>query len=234
MKTQVQRALQYVEKALLEGRFPLGRRLPSERQLAEQLNVSRTTVREAITVLASRGMLERRRGDGTYPVDQSERRMAEIWLDMSQKHPALQGDLLEFRGMIETRAAELAARRHDRNDRERLKAALAAVDQAYAGNQRHAQISSDVAFHRAIADATHNPLFSYLMSSLLKLLHEHVQLSLAGLEPRSATAQRLRMQHRALLEAILARDSDRARRLAGEHMDFVALRLNAMTRPASV
>lgn len=43
-------------------------------------------------------MLARRRGDGTYPVDQSERRMAEIWLDMSQQHPSLQADLLEFRG----------------------------------------------------------------------------------------------------------------------------------------
>lgn len=234
MRTQVQRALQFIEKAVLDGSFPMDRRLPSERLLAEQLKLSRTTVREAITILASRGMLERRRGDGTYPVDQSERRMAEIWLDMSQKHPALQGDLLEFRGMIETRAAELAAKRHDRTDRQRLQSALAAVDEAYAGNQRREQISSDVAFHCAIADATHNPLFSYLMSSLLKLLHEHVQLSLAGLEPRSATAQRLRTQHRALVEAILARDSNGARRIASEHMDFVALRLNALSRTSSV
>jgi GntR family transcriptional repressor for pyruvate dehydrogenase complex len=232
VKTQVQRALHYMEKAVLDGSFPLDRRLPSERQLAEHLQLSRTTIREAITVLVSRGMLERRRGDGTYPVDQSERRLAEIWLDMSQKHPALQGDLLEFRSMIETRAAELAARRHDRNDRQRLEATLAAVDAAYAGNERRAQINSDVAFHCTIADATHNPLFSYLMASLLKLLHEHVQLSLAGLEPRSATAQRLRMQHRALVDAILARDADRARRIAGEHMDFVALRLNAISRPS--
>lgn len=233
MRTQVQRALQYLEKALLNGSFPMDQRLPSERDLAEKLGLSRTTVREAITILASRGMLARRRGDGTYPVDQAERRMAEIWLDMSQRHPALQGDLIEFRAMIESRAAELAAKRHDRNDRERLEAALAAVDEAFAGNQRRAQIQSDVAFHSAIADATHNPLFSYLMSSLLKLLHEHVQLNLAGLEPRSVTAQRLRTQHRALLNAILARDADLARRVASEHMNFVALRLNALTRSAS-
>lgn len=107
------------------------------------------------------------------------------------------------------------------------------MDAAYAGNDRREQIRSDVAFHRAIADATHNPVFSYLMSSLLKLLHEHVQLSLAGLEPQSQTSQQLRAQHRALLAAILGGDSEQARRVAVGHMDFVAVRLNALKRVQS-
>ena len=58
-----------------------------------------------------------------------------------------------------------------------------------------AQIRSDVAFHRAIADATHNPVFSYLIASLLALLHDHVQVSLAGLSPQSPVSQQLRRQH---------------------------------------
>lgn len=230
MNTQVQQVIHHLEASILKGAFPVDQRLPSERALAEQLSVSRATVREAITALVSRGMLTRRQGDGTYAVEQSDHRMAEIWLDMAQQHPMLQGDLVEFRAMLESRTAELAARRHDANDRVRLQEALDSVDAAYAGNDRREQIRSDVAFHRAIADATHNPVFSYLMSSLLKLLHEHVQLSLAGLEPQSTTAQQLRQQHRALATAILARDAERARQVAGLHMDFVATRLNALAR----
>lgn len=231
MNSQVQQVIHHLEASILKGMFPVDRRLPSERALAEQLSVSRATVREAITSLVSRGMLVRRQGDGTYAVEQSDHRMAEIWLDMAQQHPMLQGDLVEFRAMLESRTAELAARRHDAKDRVRLQEALDSVDAAYAGSDRREQIRSDVAFHRAIADATHNPVFSYLMSSLLKLLHEHVQLSLAGLEPQSTTAQQLRQQHRALATAILARDAERARQVAGMHMDFVATRLNALARP---
>lgn len=228
MKSQVQQVIRHLERALLSGRFAPDQRIPSERDLATKLGVSRATVREATTILISRGMLTRRRGDGTYAVDRAEHGMAQIWMDMSQQHPGLQADLVEFRSMVESRAAELAAKRHDQQDRQRLTEALAAVDAAYSGNQREEQIRSDVEFHRAIADATHNPLFSTLMSSLLKLLHEHVQLSLAGVEPESATAQQLRQQHRALAAAILARDVDHARLLAGSHMQFVATQLNAL------
>lgn len=230
MNSQVQQVIHHLEASILKGAFPVDHRLPSERALAEQLSVSRATVREAIAALVSRGMLTRRQGDGTYAIEQSDHRMAEIWLDMAQQHPMLQGDLVEFRAMLESRTAELAARRHDAGDRVRLQEALDSVDAAYAGGDRKEQIRSDVAFHRAIADATHNPVFSYLMSSLLKLLHEHVQLSLAGLEPQSPTAQQLRRQHRALAAAILARDAERARQVAGLHMDFVATRLNALAR----
>lgn len=229
MTTQVEQVARQIEAALLGGSGRDDARLPSERALAERFAVSRATVREAIASLVSRGLLTRRRGDGTYPVPQADRGMAEIWGDMAQQYPMLQGDLVEFRVMLERETAQLAAVRHDAHDRERLEATYAAVDAAYAGNNRARQIRSDVAFHRAIADATHNPVFSYLMSSLLKLLHEHVQLSLAGLEPHSPTAQQLRAQHRQLLDAILARDAKRARQCAGEHMDFVAVKLNSLS-----
>lgn len=230
MSMQVEQVARHLENAILEGSLRHDRRLPSERALALELSVSRATVREAISMLVSRGLLTKRQGDGTYVVEQSDRRMAEIWLDMAQQHPRLQRDLVEFRAMLESRAAELAAARHDGNDRERLQAAYEAVDAAYAGNDRREQIRSDVAFHRAIADATHNPVFSYLMSSLLKLLHEHVQLSLAGLEPQSETSLQLRLQHGDLLDAILKRDSEQARAVSMGHMDFVAVRLNALGR----
>lgn len=232
MSRRVETVVAHLEAAIAQGRYASGARLPAERVLGAALGVSRATVRDALAALVSRGLLQRRQGDGTYVNDQADRQMAEVWADMAERHPALQGDLIEFREMLESRAAALAATRHDARDRERLLATLAAVDAAYDGEDRAAQIRSDIAFHRAIAEATHNPLFAYLMTSLLRLLHEHVQLSLAGLAPHSDTARQLRLQHRALAEAILARDPERARRCAGSHIDFVGVRLNAMPRPA--
>lgn len=230
MSTQVAQVTRHLEQAIADGRYVAGRRLPAERTLADQLQVSRATAREAIGLLVARGVLERRQGDGTYVVAATERRMAEIWQDMARNHPMLQADLVEFRAMLEGRTAELAALRHDDGDRERLRSAHAAVDAAYNGSDRQAQIRSDVAFHRAIADATHNPVFSYLIASLLALLHDHVQVSLAGLSPHSPVSQQLRRQHDALLAAILQRDPDRARAVAGGHMDYVAVQLNALPR----
>lgn len=213
-----------IERAILAREFQS--RLPPERELSERYGVSRASVREGIGLLVARGLLTRRQGDGTYINTRNEQRMAEIWSDMAQRHPHLQENLIEFRTMLECQTAELAALRHDARDRERLIKAEAAVNAAYSGNDRQAQIGSDVAFHSAIADAAHNPVFSYLMASLLQLLHEHVQLSIAGLAPKSETAGQLRTQHRALLEAILSGDAARARHAADHHMGFVRVRLN--------
>lgn len=213
-----------IERAIVAREFE--GRLPPERELAERYGVARATLREALGVLVARGLLTRRQGSGTYINDDTDRRTAEVWSDMVARHPRLQENLIEFRAMLECRTAELAAERHTAADRKRLLQAAKAVDVAYGGDDRHAQIRADVAYHRAIADATHNPVFSYLMASLLKLLHEHVQLSIAGLQPQTEPARQLRAQHHQLVEAILARDVAAAARAAAAHMDYVRVQLN--------
>lgn len=228
--------LEQLEAALTDGRHPVGSKLPPERELAAQLQVSRACLREALVTLASRGWIERRQGDGTYvrepgrSSDAIQAGMIGLWRQLIDSHGDLQVDLIEFRSMLETRTAELAATRHTSEDVERLQRTWSAVDRAYGSDDRNEQIRADVAFHHAIADATHNPIFVYLIRSLLQLLHDHVRLSLAGLSADSITAQMLRKQHRALLDAILARDAAAARRSAGEHIRFVAEHLNALHR----
>lgn len=232
----VVQVLEQLEAALSDGRYLVGSRLPPERELAAQMQVSRACLREAMVTLGERGWIERRQGDGTYvrdpgrSADAIQSGMIGLWRQLIDSHGDLQVDLIEFRSMLETRTAELAAVRHTREDIDRLQLTWAAVDKAYGGNDRNEQIRTDVAFHHAIADATHNPIFVYLIRSLLQLLHDHVRLSLAGLGADTPTAQMLRQQHRRLLDAILARDSAAARRSAGEHIRFVAEHLNALER----
>ncbi|WP_281784490.1 FadR/GntR family transcriptional regulator [Sinimarinibacterium flocculans] len=219
-----------IEQAITDGRFR--GRLPAERALASQYGVSRATVRDAVGLLVARGLLSRRQGAGTFINDAADRRMAEVWADVVRQHPRLQESLVEFRTVMERRNAELAAARHDAEDRARLLKAAADVDAAYAGSDRRRQIDADVALHRAIAEATHNPVFAQLMNSLLRLLHDHVQLSIAGLAPGSGAAAQLRAQHSALTAAILDRDAERAGRLAEHHMGYVGTILNDL-RPTA-
>jgi GntR family transcriptional regulator, transcriptional repressor for pyruvate dehydrogenase complex len=213
-----------IERAVRDGQFR--ERLPPERLLAARYGVSRATIRDAVALLAARGLVRRRQGAGTFINDVANRRMAEVWADLADNHPRLQEGLVEFRGMLERRSAELAASRHDAQDRVRLMQAAAAVDAAYAGSDRRQQVAADVALHQAIAEATHNPVFSRLVGSLLQLMHDHVQLSLAGLAPGSPAARQLRAQHRDLVAAILARDPDRAGKMAATHINYVGATLN--------
>ncbi|MFM2346664.1 MAG: hypothetical protein RL654_1417 [Pseudomonadota bacterium] len=213
-----------LERAILAGEHRPGERLPPERAWAAQLGVSRAALREALGQLAERGLVIRRHGAGTFVSDQPDARRADAWTQLLQRQPLMQADLLEFRDMLEARCAELAAERADETDRARLATCHAAVAAAYAGCDRPAQVRADVAFHRAIADATRNPVFSYLVATLLALLHEHVHISIADLAPDSDEARALAAQHAALWRHIEARDPAGAAQAARRHIEFVRQR----------
>jgi GntR family transcriptional regulator, transcriptional repressor for pyruvate dehydrogenase complex len=215
-----------LEEAILHNELKPGERLPSERDLTGQWQVSRSTVREALGLLVAKGLLTRRHGGGTYVNDSAQRLNIAVWSDMAQHHPDLQADLLEFRHMLERQTAELAAVRHNARDRRKLESAAAAVDLAFTKDDPKRVIESDFAFHRAIAEAAHNPLFAYLMASLQSLLRDNIQFSLAGLDSGPGHSQAVRSQHAALVRSILKRDPIAASRAATEHLEYVRVEIN--------
>ncbi|MEY4752990.1 MAG: hypothetical protein RJA44_665 [Pseudomonadota bacterium] len=213
-----------LERAIVARQYRPGERLPAERAWAAELGVSRGVLREALRLLAERGLVRQRHGAGSFVAEQIDQRRADPWAQLLQRQPLMQADLLEFRQMLEIRCAELAAERADARDLERLAECHAAVAAAYASGDRPTQVRTDVAFHRAIADATHNPVFSYLVATLLELLHEHVHLSIADLAPASAEAAALSAQHQALWRAIEQRDRAAAAAAATRHIEHVQQR----------
>lgn len=221
--------------AIQKGDFRAGEKVPSERELAARWNVSRPIVREGISMLVARGVLQRRHGVGTFVNDTDQQLATDVWAHLVRDDPNLQGDLIEFRHMLERSAAELAAERHDAADRERLEAAEAAVDLAFRGNDTRQKMQADLLFHQAIADATHNQVYSSLMQSMHRILYEHMRLTLIGHETDVLVQKKVRAQHRALMEAILARDADTAGQITTGHIEFVRVQLNhlATTQEAS-
>lgn len=215
-----------LDRAIKKGEFKPHDAIPAERVLAEQWGVSRPIVREGIGMLVAKGILTRRHGRGTFVNDIDEQIGSEVWADMSRSHPYIQGDLLEFRHTLERRCAELAAERHDAKDAVRLQQTEDAVYRAFMEDDRQQRMIADLAFHHTIAEATHNPVYMYLMKSMHKVLYEHMQLTLIGTDSNAQAFQNIQAQHRLLMRAIIARDAESAGKIAGDHIDFVRVRLN--------
>jgi GntR family transcriptional repressor for pyruvate dehydrogenase complex len=210
-----------LEKRILEGSLKPGDRLPSEREFAVELGVSRPTLREAIQKLISKGLLSTRHGGGTIVTDRLEAHFVDPWQEMLDGHPMLHTDLLEFRQMLESHAAALAAERATNVDIERLDGLFAVLDSVYASDDVTACIDADVAFHQAIAEAAHNVLIGHMTSSLMRLIHGHVSINLEHLHARPQRWNQLRSQHFAIWQAIRERKPDLAANASRSHIEFV-------------
>ena len=210
-----------LERRILEGSLKPGDRLPPERELAADLGVSRPSLREAIQKLASKGMLQSRQGGGTYVTDSLNAAFYDPWELMLGSHPNLREDLLEFRRMLEGQTAEWAAERGTDADIERLTKSFDALQEAFAGTDKAHRAACDIAFHQAIAEASHNVLSGHLVATMLRLMGDNIRLNLRELGEIPRADSLLMLQHQALFEAIRDRRPAAARAAAETHMDFV-------------
>ncbi|RYP87486.1 FadR family transcriptional regulator [Nocardioides guangzhouensis] len=206
------------------GVYPRGTTLPPERELATRLNVSRSTLREAMAALRQAGLVETRRGRGGGTVVTLKPRTpsarAASRLTAAQRQDWL--DALEFRRIVEPGAAELAAgQRLGDTGRAQLEAAHADVVAARKPAQ-HRQ--ADSRFHLTVATLTGSPRVIEAVTSVQATLHEML-LAIPVLEANIGHSDR---QHAALVRAILAGDQERAGRVMTEHCDDTAALLRGL------
>jgi GntR family transcriptional regulator, transcriptional repressor for pyruvate dehydrogenase complex len=207
-----------LEALITQGKIPVGQKLPTENSLCESFGVSRTVIREAITHLKSLGLVETRRGVGTTVLRSTtiEARPAE------RINPTTVEDILhvlELRLTLEPAAAELAALRHDDEDRRLLKERHAAFIQAHA-KKSQARVE-DFEFHHAIARATKNPFFNQFYEQLSQSIIPRAKLLSIDINPISSDRyiERVQQEHAYILEAILSRDAEAARETMFQHLN---------------
>jgi GntR family transcriptional repressor for pyruvate dehydrogenase complex len=188
-----------------------GDRLPSERELAEVLNVSRASVREALRVLAAMGWVEVRPGDGTFVREPHAPLDPAIWGSLSERTFLL--DLLEARRIVEREVAVLAARRATPEDLDQLQELLSRRAAELASGRR--DLETDLLFHQMLAEATRNPV----LSSLVRSLNEMWLVSREALARAPSSPHQAHHFHAAILEALRRRDEASARKAMEEHMD---------------
>lgn len=212
-----------LENRILEGSLKPGDRLPSERELAVELGVSRPSLRGALQLLAAKGLLVTRHGGGTFVTDSMQAAFTDPWQQMLKDHPDIHGDMLEFRHMLEGQAAQLAAERATEEDFERIRDCHEALERAFAQQDLALCIKTDVDFHQAIAEASHNVMIGHLSSSLHKVMEGHVQGNLEYLNARPELWKQLQAQHRAIWDAVRERRMEVARMAANQHLEFVQM-----------
>ena len=222
-----------LEQRILEGSLRPGDRLQPERELAAELGVSRSSLREAIQKLVSKGMLCSRQGEGTFVTDRLEAAFSDPWEDMVDSHPSVREDMLEFRHMLEAKAAECAAVRATDADRKLLAACHERLRLAYQSDDLEELIDADVRFHQAVAEASHNAIIGHMTSSLLRLLRQHIRRNLSELVRIPEAREQLQAQHLLVWRGVEESNPDLARRAATEHIDYVKETLAEMARKES-
>jgi DNA-binding FadR family transcriptional regulator len=158
-------AAQQLREQLSAGAWPVGTRLPAETDLATQLGVGRSTVREAVRVLVAAGQLETRQGSGTYVLALQP---PPEWEPRVRRADVL--DVYEVREALESQAARLAAQRRTPDDLAAIDAALVAREAARATGEVEPFVDADLAFHHAIVAASHNALLQEMFRSFLGAL----------------------------------------------------------------
>jgi GntR family transcriptional repressor for pyruvate dehydrogenase complex len=207
----------YIQDLIREGALAPGDRLISERELAAKLNVSRPSLRDALSKLVESNLLMTD-AQGTAYVSKSIGRSLRDPLALLLETPEGQRDCMEMRAVIEASAAGYAALRASDLDRETLTRRFEAMEAANAREDVEAIARTDAEFHFAIYEASHNLMMMHFMRSLESSLRMNVYLNRTMLYERSEIWGAQLGEHRRIYEAIMARDTDAAQDAASQHM----------------
>jgi GntR family uxuAB operon transcriptional repressor len=199
-----------LRRAITDGLYAYGDRLPAEREIARSFGASRTTVRNALRLLEERNFVRRKVGSGTFVVHSSghdEREIADITSPL---------ELMDVRLAVEPHIVRLAVLHGTARDIEAMAEALSELEQAGADRDRFTHW--DQCFHMALANATHNPLMVWTYRQINEV-RSHTQWN--KVKDKVLTPARIadyNAEHRALFEAMQARDGEAAVGIINRHL----------------
>ena len=208
-----EKIVEQIERRILAGELKVGDQLPSERELGDQFQVSRTAVREAFKALREKGLVEVRPGRGTF-ITNGTSRAARNSFGLMMRIDQTEGsqDLVEVREIFEPEIAALAATRATDEQIAGMQAAVATMDASM--TNAHTFIEADLDFHLALAEASQNSLIPTLIDFIVDLLRE--QRTRIFYVPGGA--ERGQFHHKRILEAVTRHDPEAAREAMRVHL----------------
>jgi GntR family transcriptional repressor for pyruvate dehydrogenase complex len=204
-----------IKDAIFENKIPPGQRLQSERELAKIFNTSRVTLRSAILTLKNSGLLfvKKGTGGGTFVTeDIGGTKISELlhdiirWKNISIEH------VIDVRGIIEPSIAHFAAKNRTDKDIKKIWASIADLDLSF--HQKKTFQSQDEHFHKALADAAHNPLLSVFQAALIDLLFEFI----SSIKWHEDEKKSMSSYHKKIAKKIEDKDAGGARRVMVAHL----------------
>ena len=220
-----------IEDMIADGILQEGVQLPSERVLAERLEVSRPTLREAKQILTSNGLLKSQQGGGTYVTSALNSSISDPLMNLLKERPEFKFDILELRHTLDSEAAFLAASRATDLEKDKIKEKYDIMVELHLKREDHvASALADINFHLSITEASHNIALLHITRSIYDVLLTSIENNLKYLYTIKDVEKSLTSQHKLILDSILNGDSEGAKLAAKTHMEFVNKSLSAMDK----
>lgn len=212
-----EQAAEVILARVTTGEWPLGHKLPGETTLAVELGVGRSTVREAIRELAGRGILQTRQGAGVFVLSTD---VTDDWETVVRRADI--DDVIEGRTVLETEATRLAALRRTPADLRTLRSLLRARTLAARDADDEAYVDADIAFHRAVVVAAHNPVLVELFQSFVprsrQAMIDMLRIDASHRNHRNHRTEEDEDTHTAIVDAIRDHRSEDAAQTARHHL----------------
>ncbi len=222
---EYQKVLNYILQLIKDGELIVGSKIPSERELAEQLGIGRNTTREAISILRGMGLVESRRGSGNYiskDLGNSIRQMMSVLLAM---HTITKSDILEFRRGLSYMVIDSALRKGLSRDRQEELSAILEKMKTAAPDE---QVPLDYAFHAQLIESTENPLLITLFGPITELYLESITGAVGNADEE--VQKELLDLHTKIFDALVRKDRQACYQYYNEHFDLVGRFLTETSR----
>ena len=213
--------IRQIEQLILRGILRPGERLPSERDMADKLGVSRPSLRDAIAELCKRGLLVTRPGAGVFVADVLGSAFSSALIELFSAHEEAVFDYISFRRDMEGLAAERAARLGSETDLKVIATIFAKMEAAHQKRDPTDEAQLDAEFHMAIIEASHNVIMLHMLRSMFDLLRQGVFYNRQVMFRNRMTRDQLLDQHRAINAALQSRDPVAAKAAVTAHLDYV-------------
>ena len=221
-KTLGQQTEDQLMKYILDNQISIGSKIPNEFELAQMFHVGRSTVREAVKGLISRGILEVRRGDGTYVISTVYMENDVLGFGQIKDRYQLALDLFDVRLMIEPEIAALAALRATREQVEKIEEYAKEVEELF--NQGKPYLEKDILFHAEIARATGNQVTTNLMPVIQSGISLFIDVT------DYSIANKTIVTHREVLEAIKRHDPQGASEAMKRHLENNRVQIKSLMK----
>jgi len=208
-----------LKKAIAEGIFKVGDRIPPERELAQEMGVSRPSVREAIQQLELQGILETVHGGGSVVrniAEQEIQKPMEVFLGHDRRKVV---ELTEVRALMETWAAKRAAENRTEEELQRMQSCLEEMERDLEKGRIRPEV--DVQFHTEIAAAAHNTIFVHVLSSVHQLISYSIRIHREEVFVTRESQKKIFNHHLKIFKAIQKMDSRSSEAAMNEHLQFV-------------
>ena len=221
---------QQLKKLISDGVVKVGGRLPPERELAEQMGVSRASVREALQQLEMQGMLEIVHGGGSIVrniTGEEIRKTLELVLERDPKRVL---ELAELRAFMEAWAAKEAAKHRTETELETMRGYLEEMERDFEKGQ--IRYDGDFKYHTEIAAATHNTIYLHLIDNIYHLISYSIKVHREEVFTARGDQETILNHHRHIYDAIRDRNPEAAESAMKEHLAFVVREFKRKFFPA--